>query len=139
MNKYAKDFIDLEQFFNSFKFTTFHRLLNEEDTNGKILVVKGTDKPLFWLLINQVEQDYQNVKFWISGSFKSTDNLYVLIRIIDPKIIKNKNLMEEISGQSYNEIIEFGRNHEFLDREYEKLKNEVKEKEKKKRNKRKTN
>lgn len=128
-------FIELEDFFNSFKNTTFHKLKDPTDENGKIMIIKGTDKPLFWLLINEIDQKYDNFFYWISGSFKSNENLYVLLRIVDKSIINHDLKWDELSKQSYNEIIEFGKNFELFNEAAEKFKNETKKETKKRRTK----
>lgn len=122
--------VDLKEFFLSFKHTTIHNLKNENDNTGFILTIRSVDKPYFWLIMSEIEEQYNNVKYWVSGSFSKDLNLYVLIRIVDKKIIKNESLWQDISGQSYNEIIEFANNFELLDKAKEMIENEEKTKKK---------
>lgn len=122
------DLQPIKQAFNDCKFTTAHNLKNEEDKTGLIFVFNGIDKPHFWLKIGMLEQQYKNIHYWISGSFRSNEPLYVLIRYIEPQNLKNENILTEISGNSYNEIIEFHKNMELINQIAEDLKSEKKKK-----------
>lgn len=96
----------IELFKSKFTYSTFHEL-KEPDEEAKIITINGTDKPLFWLMINDIEEKCKNFKYWISGSFKSTEPLYVLIRFVKKSILNNELQWQKLSGESYNEIIKF--------------------------------
>lgn len=124
----CKDLQPIKEVFNDCKFTTAHKLKNEEDKTGLILVLNSVDKAYFWLKIGMLEQQYKNIHYWISGSFRSNEPLYVLIRYIEPEILKNENMLTEISGNSYNEIIEFHKNIDLINQIAEDYKSEQKKK-----------
>lgn len=118
----------IKEIFKTCLFTTIHPLQNKEDKTGLILTLKNVDKAYFWLKIGMLEDQYKNIRYWISGSFKSNEPLYVLIRYIEPQVLKNENVLTEISGQSYNEIIEFNKNMELINQIAEEFKNEQEKK-----------
>lgn len=121
---------DLKEFFLSFKYTTIHKLKNENDNSGFILRLRSIDKPYFWLIMSEIEEQYNNVKYWVRGSFSQDSNLYVLIRIVDKKIMKNEKLLQDLNEQSNNEIFDFASNFDLFDKAKEMIENEEKTKKK---------
>lgn len=122
--------VDLKEFFLSFKYTTIHKLKNENDNSGFILRLRSIDKPYFWLIMSEIEEQYKNIKYWVRGSFSQDSNLYVLIRIVDKKIMKNEKLLQDLNEQSNNEIFDFASNFDLFDKAKEMIENEEKTKKK---------
>lgn len=108
----CEKWFDIEQQFEGMKKTNCFRLRNQEDDTGRIFVMNGTDKFLFWLNIGELQKKFKNIFYWISTN-SNKDQLIGLVRFIPKNELKNH---DEISGKSYNEVIEFAQNLDLLNK-----------------------